>query len=123
MGDAVILPARSTSRRSATALRPGDPGMQAERTALAWGRTSMTVIVNALLALRAGIVGERWPITALGIALLVSAAAVMLFGAVRRRQLLSDRRPSSPSPVMMRGTVVFALIACVTAIASTVLGA
>lgn len=83
----------------------------------------MTVIVNALLALRAGIVGERWPITALGIALLVSAAAVMLFGAVRRRQLLSDRRPSSPSPVMMRGTVVFALIACVTAIASTVLGA
>lgn len=104
-------------------LRLGDPGMQAERTALAWGRTAMTVVVNALLALRAGIVGQRWPVTALGIALLVSAAAVMTFGAVRRRQLLSDGGPVSPSPAMMRGTVVFALIACVTAIASTVLSA
>ena len=109
--------------RRATTPRRSDPGLQAERTALAWGRTAMTVFANALLALRAGFVGQRWPVTALGIALLVSAAAVMTFGAVRRRQLLSDRGPSAPSPVMTRGTAVFAFIACVTGIASAVLDA
>ena len=83
----------------------------------------MAVFANALLALRAGFVGQRWPVTALGIALLVSAAAVMTFGAIRRRQLLSDRGPSPPSPAMTCGTVVFALIGCVTGIASAVLDA
>ena len=81
----------------------------------------MAVVANALLALRAGIVGQRWPVTALGIALLVAAAAVMMFAAVRRRQLSSRGGPASPSPAMMRGTVLFALIAWVTAIVSAVL--
>lgn len=118
-----MIPTDPERRRDATTLVPGDPGLQAERTALAWSRTSMTVVANALLALRAGIVGQRWPVTALGIALLVAAAAVMAFGAVRRRQLSSGKGPSSPPPAMMRSTVLFALVACVTAIASAMLNA
>jgi uncharacterized membrane protein YidH (DUF202 family) len=101
----------------------GDPGLQSERTALAWSRTAMAVLANALLAMRAGIVGQRWPITALGIALLVAAAAVMTFAALRRRQLSSGQGPSSSPLPMIQSTVVFALIACMTAVASATLDA
>lgn len=117
------MPTRPKSPGSPTTLRPADSGLQAERTTLAWARTAMTVFANALLALRAGIVGQRWPVTALGIVLLVSATALMMIGGVRRRQLLSDRGPSPPSPGMMFGTVVFAMIASITAVASAALDA
>ena len=95
---------------------PRDPGLQAERTSLAWNRTAVTVVANALLALRAGLMQQRKVIIALGIVLLVCAAALTTFGWIRRRQLLSQDNLASPSPAMVAAAMIFALACCMIAI-------
>ena len=65
----------------------GDPGLQPERTALAWGRTSLAIAVNALLSLRAGIVLGESSLIAVGAVLFAAAGATVAVGAIRRRQL------------------------------------
>ena len=58
---------------------PRDPGLQGERTALAWSRTAFAVLANSLLVLRSGLSSDRIAITALAIALLVAAAMLFAF--------------------------------------------
>ena len=107
--------------------RPGehrplrDPGLQPERTALAWNRTAMVGIVNAVLALRSGIANDQQLVMILGTILLGAAAAVMTFGALRRRNLTSAEPALAPSPAMMLATTGFALLACATAFAALAL--
>lgn len=93
-----------------------DPGLQPERTALAWNRTSMLLVANAGLALRSGIANNQRLIICLGAILLVTAAAMMRFGAVRKKQLLEQEVALAPSTKMMLSATVFALFACATAI-------
>ena len=81
----------------------------------------MTVVANALLALRVGISHRLWPITALGIALLLAAVALMTFAAVRRLQLRRAHPPSPAPPAMIGTTAVLTLTACATAIAAVAL--
>lgn len=71
-----------------------DPGLQPQRTALAWGRTALAMAANALLLLRGGIVGGQRGVVVLAVLLLVGAAAV-LHHAARRRQALSGAEPPS----------------------------
>jgi uncharacterized membrane protein YidH (DUF202 family) len=75
-----------------TETSPSDAGLQAERTGLAWSRTSLGVGANALLlAVREvgyGRVGAASVVAALA---LVLAAAVAVYG--RRRTLLLRRAP------------------------------
>ena len=64
-----------------------DPGLQVQRTALAWVRTGLAVLVNALVALRAGQQGgfdvdhAAWSVSVGG------AAVTIACGAWRRRML------------------------------------
>ena len=67
-----------------------DPGLQPERTALAWSRTALAVLVNALLLLRAGMVGEHRVRVGIGGVLLLAAGLVQGFAALRRRRLQSN---------------------------------
>ena len=82
-----------------------DPGLQAQRTALAWVRTGLSVFVNALLALRAGLQGGSPLTTALGVALLAAAAMTVACGALRRRQLAASEMPGAPPAAMIWAVV------------------
>lgn len=59
---------------------PLDPGLQGERTGLAWTRTSISLAAICVLVLRAGIVEDKPVLTVLGIALGGFTVAVALFG-------------------------------------------
>jgi uncharacterized membrane protein YidH (DUF202 family) len=102
---------------------PRDPGLQAERTALAWSRTGLAVFVNALLALRSGWLSSQAPITVLGITLLIASAAAALFGAWRRRHLMSRDGVTALPPLAIGATAIVALVACAAAIASILIAA
>lgn len=74
-----------------------DPGLQAERTALAWSRTAWLVSANALLMLRIGLQhGDHLLLGLCGIFL--SAAAWFAHTGRRRRQaLVLASAPQAPS--------------------------
>lgn len=97
-----------------------DPGLQPERTALSWTRTALVVAVNALLALRTGLVqGEPW-LVAVGLVLIGAGGAVAAIGAVRSRQLEAG---SFTPPAVLVGVVTAVTVAAAAAgIASITIG-
>lgn len=101
--------------------RARDAGLQAERTALSWSRTALSIFVNALLALRSGWTTREAPITALAFALLIAAGPAMFYGAWRRQHLLDGRGAIAPSANVIAATAIVAMVACGTGIGSVVL--
>jgi uncharacterized membrane protein YidH (DUF202 family) len=95
-----------------------DPGLQPQRTALAWRRTGLAVLVNALVVLRAGVQGNHRLVTALGVLLILAAAGTVAAGAWRARVLSTTGTPCAPPPALVLGTVGVAWLACVAGLAS-----
>ena len=101
---------------------PGrDPGLQGERTALSWTRTALVITVNALLALRSGLVSGQLALTVAGVVLLVAAIGAVLYGNVRGRALAGHGGhqvpPAAPAlPMSILAGVT--LIACAAGVAS-----
>ncbi|MFE9427152.1 DUF202 domain-containing protein [Kitasatospora sp. NPDC006697] len=94
----------------APAAPPHDPGLQAERTLLAWSRTALVLAVNAALVLRTALSHHELPLAVLGSVLALSACGMWVFGLARRRRLL----PGPPRAVgalplrLVSGTVALA---------------
>lgn len=96
---------------------PGPEGLQAERTALAWSRTSLAVMVNGVLLVLTEPRNDAPPIAAALAALI--AVTVYLVG-VRRQRTLA-RRPL-PERVTARAQVQLVGVAVLVLIVVTVLG-
>lgn len=97
-----------------------DPGLQPQRTALAWSRTGLAVFVNALIVLRSGLVTEQVFILALGVVLLVAAGLSVVCGTWRVRHLAAHGAQSGPPWLLMVTTVWVAWLACFAGVASII---
>lgn len=88
-----------------------DPGLQPERTALAWNRTFLALLVNAVLLVRAELINGdsiSWVVCAA----LGGASVVLLAVARRRAEQLRRGRPEMPrweTALVMWSTLVLAL--------------
>ncbi|HUG26290.1 DUF202 domain-containing protein [Piscinibacter sp.] len=77
-----------------------DPGLQSERTQLAWVRTGVAIVVNAALLLRVGALSHS---TALLIcaALLGAISTVVIALGFQRGRRLASAGPSPPGAMLM----------------------
>ena len=97
-----------------------DPGLQPQRTALAWSRTGLSVFVNGLIVLRAGMLVEQHFILGLGILLLAAAAGAVICGVWRVRHLRARGARTAPPSILIVATVWVAWIACFACVTSIV---
>ena len=69
----------------------GDDGLQAERTSLAWSRTSIGVLGNGVLLLLHDVHGHSGPMRFLPACLAIVVALLTYLVGVRRQRLLRQR--------------------------------
>jgi uncharacterized membrane protein YidH (DUF202 family) len=104
--------------RSSPQIQPRDPGVQPERTALAWSRTGLALLANAMLVLRAGWTSESTPIVILGVLLLAACGAAFACGAWRRHRLVSGQTPLAPPALVIQAAAIVMLVAGLGGVAS-----
>lgn len=78
-----------------------DPGLQPQRTALAWRRTAFAMFVNALLTIRSAANSGSRELFAMAALLAAASAALAFVGWWRQRVLLREAVPRSPSALLM----------------------
>lgn len=93
-----------------------DPGLQPERTTLAWRRTAAALMVNGFLVLRSGMQEHgRW-LLLLGGLISVFAIAMMLMA--DRRAIRLATHADAPSATWMLLTALGTLFACCASVAT-----
>lgn len=95
-----------------------DPGLQPERTHLAWRRTALSVAAGSLIAMRVLPVtfGDAWWI-APGVLGVLAAAGIWALGEARYRQF--QRRVAAGDPLSAGGGRLLLLAGFVTAVGMT----
>lgn len=102
---------------------PVDPGLQPERTRLAWSRTALAFLANGGLMLHAGHKLDHWAWLIPGSAVIATAVVVYGASAVRYRQVdaaVRARRPvAGQVPIALTAAAaVFVAVAAVVVLAS-----
>ncbi|MBF4618084.1 DUF202 domain-containing protein [Clavibacter sp. VKM Ac-2873] len=99
--------------------RPSDPGLQPERTALAWRRTALALVVGSLLGLRVlpALLGAAGLVVAA--AGVVLALGVLVAAHLRYRQVhrILTSASAGPGTTALPGGALPALVAALTACA------
>ncbi|WP_431946602.1 DUF202 domain-containing protein [Actinacidiphila sp. bgisy167] len=93
---------------------PRDPGLQPERTRLAWRRTTLAFAVAALLAGRAAVLHGGSPADLLGLSLCAAAWLAFTVTAQRRITALGARRPGTLRAARASWAVLCVLVLAVT---------
>lgn len=83
-------------------LRPRDPGLQPQRTALAWHRTTFSVFVLALAAARVGFVRGSLASGWLGSFAVGLAIMLMIVTRYRQQQVITDGELITPASVLIK---------------------
>ncbi|MFC8362327.1 DUF202 domain-containing protein [Streptomyces griseorubiginosus] len=98
---------------SESADRERDPGLQPERTRLAWRRTTLSGTVSAVLAVKTALHGGPTPAGLIACALCCACWLTFLYAAHRRIRSLAS--PALPTPLTPRHATAAAL--CTVALA------
>ncbi|MEV4615033.1 DUF202 domain-containing protein [Kitasatospora sp. NPDC049258] len=93
-----------------------DPGLQPERTLLAWGRTALLLTVDAMLILRSGLLHRQPGLSVMGGLLAATACGFFGYGLHRRRRL--ERTGGAPEAVPVGPLRVLTLAVTVAAAGS-----
>ncbi len=92
--------------------RARDPGLQPERTSLAWRRTGLALTTVAIALLRISVTRDAAVVGALSAALAVIALGALIEGSVghgQRRRWFEADRTRTGLPFVARATVVTAV--------------
>lgn len=89
-----------------------DPGLQPERTALAWRRTALAMLVNGALLVRAAIEARSPAMGTVSVVVVFSALLIFGVGSCRHRTLVQVGAPRSPHAGFLILLVGAAWLAC-----------
>jgi uncharacterized membrane protein YidH (DUF202 family) len=95
-----------------------DPGLQFERTTLAWSRSAFALLANGALILRIGAVGHTRAIEIVGLLVIGAAAALFAFSWQRHRARTSPRQ-ATPC-LLVAGTAALAVSAGVAGLTAVI---
>lgn len=93
-----------------------DPGLQPERTALAWRRTALAIAVNGGLLVRSALQSGSAVLGLVAGLVLLAALGVFGFGAARRNALLREGTPRAPHGALLLFVLGAVLLACAAAL-------
>ena len=93
-----------------------DPGLQPQRTTLAWTRTGIGCAALTGILIRHAVLTGR-AIDIAGAALAATTTVVVLVLGRRRRKQISDRLATGRSPVTHHGVAAVTVLICAAAIA------
>lgn len=107
------------SAADSTRTGPVDPGLQPERTRLAWSRTALAFLANGALMLHAGHELTHWAWMVPGAVIIAFSALVYATGELRHRRIDAAIRTARPvaGPREIAVTAAAVLVAALTAAA------
>lgn len=87
-----------------------DPGLQPERTRLAWSRTAFVLLINSLLLLKAGSITTQPLMLATGLFLLVMALVTYIWSRLRLRALQRHGHPCTRQSIRMMQSLMLMVV-------------
>ena len=94
----------------------GDPGVQPERTGLAWRRTALSMLLNGALLVRSAVQAQSVALRCVSALVVMGALFMYAVSWYRDRSLMRVADPRSPHAAVMLTVISTVLLACFAAV-------